>query len=74
MRWLRDFGAWVAIAGILATGLVGWGKVTTQVDSHEARLGKVEPAVQQTQTDSAVLKEALDDIRRTVHELRDREK
>jgi hypothetical protein len=64
--FLRDFGAWVAIAGILAAGLVGYGALGARVDSHEQRLGKVEPDTQQNKTDIAVVRANTDSLVKAV--------
>lgn len=50
------------------------GDVSALKDQHaetRARVEKLEPQVQQNTTDSAVLKEAVQDIRATVHRIED---
>lgn len=66
---IKDLAAAVALAGILGAGLVAWGSIQSDVKAHAADIADLKPRVQQVQTDSAVLKEALQDIRETVHRI-----
>ena len=66
---IRDLGALVAIIGMAAAGLIAWGSIQADVKAHASDLAALKPQVQQVQTDNAVLKEAVQDIRETVHRI-----
>jgi hypothetical protein len=66
---LKDWGALLTAMLALVGGAVAWGAIRTEVSAHAADLADLRPRVQQVQTDNAVLKEAVLDIRDTVHRI-----
>lgn len=72
MKALKDLLALLVAALALAGAAATYGAHENKIEDHGKRLDRMEPQVQQNSTDSAVLKEAVEDIRQTVHELRDR--
>lgn len=69
MKFLKDFGALVAIALAALGGAVTYGGLKSTTAQNAADLATLKPQVQQVQQDNAVLREAVQDIRDTVHRL-----
>jgi hypothetical protein len=72
MKFLKDFGAIVAILLSVIAGAVAYGALSQDVKSHGARLDKAEPVIQQTQTDAAVLKSTVEDMRDSLRRIEDK--
>ena len=73
MKNLKDFGAWVALIGMVVAACVAYGGMAAAVHDHTSRFEKLEPTVQQHDRDIATLKQlasdtkdALDDIKEAV--------
>jgi uncharacterized protein HemX len=72
MKFLKDFGALVAIALAAGGGLIAWGKVTSRQDAHEERLNKIEPKVGEHDTGLAVLNSKTDAVLKALDRLEDK--
>lgn len=60
MKFLKDFGALVAIVLAALGGAMSYGSLKADVTAHGIRLDRVEPAVNALTTDVAVIKAGVD--------------
>ena len=72
MKFLKDFGAIVAIIIAALGGAVTYGALSADVKSVTARVERIEPNGQQNSTDIAVLKAATDRIENALNRIEDR--
>lgn len=63
MKFLKDFGAVVALLLAAAGGLVAWGSMSSDVKAQGTRIDKLEPDVAQNKTDNAVIRSMLGDMK-----------
>lgn len=66
MKFLKDFGALVAIAIAALGAAVAYGSLSQDVKAHGTALQRLDPQVQQNTTDTAVLKQATEDIKESL--------
>lgn len=71
MKFLKDFGALVAIVIAALGAAVTYGAMSQDVKAAGARLDKIEPSLQHTSTDTAVLQEAVKDIKQALDRIED---
>lgn len=71
MKFLKDFGALVAIVIAALGAAVTYGAMSSDVKTMGTRLDKIEPTVQQNTTNTAVLAEAVKDIKQALDRIED---
>jgi hypothetical protein len=71
VKFLKDFGAIVAIIVAALGAAVAYGTLSSTVTAHSARLDKAEPAIQQNTTDAAVLKSNVETIKQSLERIED---
>lgn len=69
MKFLKDFGALVAIILAVIGAAVTYGALSANAAAATARIDKLEPQVQTNTTDTAVLKQLAQDMQQSLNRI-----